>query len=418
MINDQKRMTNRLISTALIAFGAFIIAAPTAHSADDSAFQVQFRKSGWLSDYGAAKTEAKRTGKPIFVVFRCEPCGECGQFDEQVKRLDTEIADAAEKFVRVRLVRITGVDLHLFEFDYDVTWFAFFLNADEHIYGRYGGRDAVDAQAKLSLKGLRYALESAIAAHKNPPAPSVRQEKPLRAEDFAAAKRVRGNCVHCHNVNEYRRDELKRDGKWNRDLVWTYPLPENIGLTLDVDRGNLVRSVRADSAASKAGLKPGDTIKTLNDVSVASFADASYGLHRGPIAGTIPIAWVRDGKERSTKLEIQEGWRRTNLSWRPSMFDLMPRLEFSGEDLKSEEKKALGLSEKRLAFRQDKFVHSTLKAVGVRKDDVVVGIDAKEGEGTMESFLSFVRGNYLSGDKVTIQLLREGKRVDLAMTLR
>ena len=68
---------------------------------------------------------------------------------------------------------------------------------------------------------------------------------------------------------------------------------------------------------------------------------------------------------------------------------------------------------------KDKFVHSTLKAVGIRKDDgIVVGIDGREPEGTMESFLSFVRGNYLSGDKISIQLLREGKRVDLAITLK
>lgn len=30
-------------------------------------------KYGWLSDYSAARAEAKRTGKPIFLVFRCEP---------------------------------------------------------------------------------------------------------------------------------------------------------------------------------------------------------------------------------------------------------------------------------------------------------------------------------------------------------
>lgn len=30
-------------------------------------------KFGWFTDYNAAKAEAKRTGKPIFLVFRCEP---------------------------------------------------------------------------------------------------------------------------------------------------------------------------------------------------------------------------------------------------------------------------------------------------------------------------------------------------------
>lgn len=30
-------------------------------------------KFGWYMDFNAAKAEAKRTGKPIFVTFRCEP---------------------------------------------------------------------------------------------------------------------------------------------------------------------------------------------------------------------------------------------------------------------------------------------------------------------------------------------------------
>jgi hypothetical protein len=31
------------------------------------------KKFGWHTDYAAAKAEARRTGKPIFLVFRCEP---------------------------------------------------------------------------------------------------------------------------------------------------------------------------------------------------------------------------------------------------------------------------------------------------------------------------------------------------------
>jgi hypothetical protein len=30
-------------------------------------------KFGWHTDFAAAKAEARRTGKPIFLVFRCEP---------------------------------------------------------------------------------------------------------------------------------------------------------------------------------------------------------------------------------------------------------------------------------------------------------------------------------------------------------
>ena len=42
-----------------------------------------------------------------------------------------------------------------FEFDHDLTWYVFLLNADETVYGRYGGGDAASAEARLSLKGLR-----------------------------------------------------------------------------------------------------------------------------------------------------------------------------------------------------------------------------------------------------------------------
>jgi hypothetical protein len=30
-------------------------------------------QKGWLADYGAARNLAAKTGKPLFVVFRCDP---------------------------------------------------------------------------------------------------------------------------------------------------------------------------------------------------------------------------------------------------------------------------------------------------------------------------------------------------------
>ncbi len=42
----------------------------------------------------------------------------------------------------MRLAQFEDLDLNLFEFDLDLTMMIFFLNADERIYGRYGGRDA------------------------------------------------------------------------------------------------------------------------------------------------------------------------------------------------------------------------------------------------------------------------------------
>jgi hypothetical protein len=35
--------------------------------------RVNPKATGWHTDYATARAEAKRTGKPLFVVLRCEP---------------------------------------------------------------------------------------------------------------------------------------------------------------------------------------------------------------------------------------------------------------------------------------------------------------------------------------------------------
>jgi hypothetical protein len=343
-----------------------------------------------------------------------------------VVRLE-QIDDVAREFVLVRLLKISGADLNLFDFDYDLTWAAFFMSAEEKVYGRYGGRDASGPDSRLSLKGLHYAMEKALEAHRRDPGahaprltkPERQQVKPLRVDDYPAALRRRGReCIHCHQVYEFRRDFLQSEGKWKKDEVWVYPLPENVGLTLDVDRGKSVKNVAPDSPASRAGLLAGDLLEKLNGVAVASLADAQYGLHRAPAKGQIPVSWVRDGQTMSGQLEVKDGWRRTNITWRPSLLDILPSLSLFGEDLTVAEKKALGLSEKRLAFRQDRRVPTDLSKAGVQPGDIIVGIDGQNLEMTMLEFLAYVRRNYLVNERLTLDIIRDGQRIRVALTLR
>jgi hypothetical protein len=318
----------------------------------------------------------------------------------------------------VRLVRITGVDLSLFEFDYDCAWYGFFLSADEVVYGRYGGRDGKSDEGRLSLAGLKYAMETALARHQAGAEKPGPREKPLRVEDYKAAKAWRNGCIHCHQVNEFRRADAKATGTWSRDDLWVYPLPENVGITLEVDRGDVVKAVAAGSPAAKAGLKAGDVLTMLNGYRVASFADSQYALHKAPKSGRIPFEYVSGTNQLDGVLEVADGWRKTNITWRSSLLDILPSLPISGEDLTAAEKKALGLPESRAAFRQDKFVHSTLKAVGLKAGDIVVGLNAKGIDGSMDDFLGRVRREYLVGDVVTLNVLREGKPVEVKMTLK
>ena len=325
----------------------------------------------------------------------------------------------ADAFVRVRLLQITGYDLNIFDFDHDLTWAAFFMNAEGLVYGRFGGRDAKGPDTRNTLLGLRFAMQKALQVHKQHAKDKPQLSAPVFVEKYASARKVaRNGCIHCHQVKEIQRQEAMDAGTWKRDNVWVYPLPENIGITLNKDRGNEVQAVLPASPAAGIGVKAGDVIQKLNGRNVFSFADAQYALHRATARGDIDVTWARAGQATTGTLKLAEGWRKTNLTWRPSMLDLLPSLTVFGYDLTAKEKRSLGLEEKQLAFRQVSPVHSEAQAMGVREGDVIVGVDNLKMEITAEAFLGYVRQNYLVGDRLTLNILRDGKQVNLTVKLR
>jgi len=257
----------------------------------------------------------------------------------------------------------------------------------------------------------------ALDAHQSPTPARPLAGRPQRAEDFLAARRHKG-CIHCHNVNEFRRADLKAAGQWDRESIWVYPPPENVGIALDVDVGDRIEAVTAGSPAEGAGMKPGDRLVTLNGYPVASFADASYALHKAPRRGEVPVSWARGDERRSATLGLREGWRKTNLTWRPSILDLLPSLPFVGDDLTAEEKKRLGLPATQAAFRQSDRVDTTLAGAGLRAGDVVVGFNGVVVNGAMDDLLGYVRRNFLVKDTVTVDILRGGKRIGVRLVLK
>jgi len=295
----------------------------------------------------------------------------------------------------------------------------FFLNAGEHIYSRYGGRDGKNPDGRQSLAGLRYAMQAALDTHRSmtqKPIPRAK-ENTRTVRDLFGGK-TGGGCIHCHQVKERQLAELKRKDLWNRDHLWRYPLPDNLGLILNVDRGDVVERVEPDSPAARAGLQPGDVIHAIGGQTVHSFTDAQFALDKAPKTGAIEVAWRRGDKTRKIALALHEGWRKTDLSWRRSVQWVVPSPRVFGRDLKPEERQARGLSAKQLAFWQLYPVSSAAKSAGVREKDIILGFDGKKLEMTAYEFLAYVRSNYLVGDKVTIDVLRGDKRLSLPMQLR
>ena len=92
------------------------------------------------------------------------------------------------------------MDLINFQFDFDLSFAVFFVDADLTIYDRFGTRSDRPEEQDLSLEGLRKAMAEALRMHRDAAAvkPSLagKQAKPSRFQtprDHGPDRRVRGH---------------------------------------------------------------------------------------------------------------------------------------------------------------------------------------------------------------------------------
>ena len=159
----------------------------------------------------------------------------------------------------VRRIDIADVDIATYQFDFDLVFAVMFMNANENIYGRYGSRGPWSSGSRISLAGLKYTMNQILRAHDQ----QLEPEQPRPAPQLARDLRGRRGCMHCHQVWEDQRANAKESGTFDPESVFVYPLPENIGLRLDVDQGNRVVRIKENSACSKVDLKTGDLIQGI-----------------------------------------------------------------------------------------------------------------------------------------------------------
>lgn len=258
----------------------------------------------------------------------------CNELDGQVaRREDKAVAALLDRFVCVRLVRMWGVDLSRFQFDGMLTWATFFTNADGTIYGRYGSRGSKDGGSKdVSLAGFKAALEGALELHRGYPANrkelagrsgprspwATPEVMPAFAGQYKRHDITQRGCIHCHNVDQGRIQSAWMEKKGVPDsLLWSYPMPNVIGLTLDVQEKATVKAVRSSSAAEKAGFKVADRILRLEGQPILSIADVQWVLHNAPDTATLNAEVDRAGKMVALPLALAEGWRRqSDFTWR------------------------------------------------------------------------------------------------------
>src|SRR2546421_895462 len=234
------------------------------------------------------------------------------------------------RFVCVRLVQANALDLTLFQFDYDLTFAVFFMNADKTIYGRYGSRsDRKDATRDISIEGFRQALVGALNLHKHYPVNKAslagKQPKPVRfktPDEFPSLRgkypakldyegKVVQSCMHCHQVRDAERRLLRDEKKPIPDeVLYPYPMPEVIGLALDPAESATVKNLLAGSAAEKAGFNAGDKILVLEGQPILSIADVQWVLQNAAQPATLNARVLRRLTKVNLALDLAADWRR------------------------------------------------------------------------------------------------------------
>ncbi len=431
----------------LIAIIGILYLCPMVSDAQERELKVRGDKKRvegdgyWIyNDLPTGIDRAKESKKPLLVVFRCVPCEACAQLDEQVVERDPGVRELLDKFVCVRIVHANGMDLSQFQFDYDQSWAAFFLNADMTIYGRYGTRShQTESKDDVSLEGFSKALSGALELHaqfpknkaaltaKRGPTSDVKvpEQFPSFKGKYGAKLDYEGkvvqSCIHCHQVGEALRLVARSAGKPISDRVlYPYPNPKALGLILDPKEMAKVKQVTRKSAAEQAGFHAGDELVTLSGQPLLSIADVQWVLQLADETGTLKAEVVRDGQKHSLSLTLAKGWRqRDDISWRATSWDLR-RMTLGGLLLESLPKDVRGqrkLSNDQLALRV-KHVgeygdHAVAKRAGFLKDDILIAVDGDHSPLTESELIAKLLQTKRPADRISVTVLRGSQRLEL-----
>jgi len=331
---------------------------------------------------------------------------------------------------------MNGVNLRRFQFDYDTTWNAFFLDEKLNVYSRYGGRDAGEPEARLSKASLLQTMREVLTVHAQRQRLSPRQRRRLfqpvesgvfRPKDIPLLKQSHQGCVHCHQVREYRFLQSAQAGTFSRRRIYNWPLPENVGIVFERTHGHRIRRVLKDSAAEQAGLTSGDVVTRINNVPIHSEYDVRWVLGRlndsQPVQVTVSRT-VRRRRDRSMRtrtvtvaLRLTGNWRETDISWRKSLRSLPLPFGFRGYSLTRSQRRELNILEDRLAIRVVSVRAngtSLARRLGLRKTDTIVALEKQNRKRTLEELKSDLLRNYRAGDVVRFTVLRNGKSVPLS----
>jgi len=350
------------------------------------------------------------------------------------RREDPETAKLLDQFVCVRVIQMWGIDLARFQFDWDLTFAALFLNADGTVYGRFGTRKNHDhAEKDTTPAGFRKSAEGALALHAAYPGNAKELEgKKARAARWATVDAIpalkgrpnikpatgeRAGCVHCHQVHE---GELWSARAGNLPLpdrvLWTFPSPEDAGFELDPSE--MARVVSSTGMAGAAGFKAGDRILQFGGQPLISAADLQWILHHAEDGDTLRAEVERGGERLQLRMKLTDGWRRKgDYTWRSIAWSLRHRLAGTGM-LEPQPARPNEMALRVKALPPDWVKDRNRSAAAeLRAGDTIIAVDDRKDLAREADFLAYLLQKKNAGSVVVLTVLRGGKTVQASIKL-
>jgi hypothetical protein len=333
----------------------------------------------------------------------------------------------AKNFICVRIQSMNEVNISLFQFERDLTWMAFFMDANDHFYARYGGRDISSPEKYLSRESLLHTMREVLKLHAHKAVQTSRYEPdgeprrtpeqipPMRA---MMARRKENKCIHCHDVKVAELRHLQSQGKFTRYMVFTYPTPAAIGIEVDTVQQNKVQAIVPNSPAEGAGIRPGEMLRSADGQRILTAADFSRVLELTPPDAVLPIEIESEGRTRRVKVKLTGEWRRTeDPAWRETLHVAGPNGGFWGEKLSPEQRRSLGIEPDGMAVRVTAIWGNHTREAGIKIGDIVVSWDHLRADLAINQLHAHLNMNRNYGDSVPLVVRRDGKQVELQLHL-
>ena len=199
------------------------------------------------------------------------------------------------------------------------------------------------------------------------------------------------------------------------NLIYPFPEPETIGMTLASEEVARVTSVAPGSIAEKAGIRPGDDITAVADQPLISIADISYALHHTADEASLPVTLLRNGKDSTTTLVLPNGWRRhSDVTERATIWPERG-MALGGIRLEPAEGQGVGLKVKGLGKYG---IHAAGLKAGFKEGDVILAFGDISTPTTEAALIGHLLQSHQQGDKVTVKVKRGDQTLDLQLPMQ